>query len=45
MVIITRTSFWGYYLLRYEMLRVREAEKTTELRALHGPQPYVWCEK
>ena len=45
MVMITRTCFWGYYWLRYEMFCVREAEKTTELRTLHGPQPCVWCDK
>jgi len=45
MVMVTRTCSWGYDWLRYEMLCVQEAEKTTELRTLHGPQPCVWCDK
>jgi len=45
MVKITRTCFLGHYLLRYDMMRVREAEKTSELRILQGPQKYVYCGK
>jgi len=45
MVKITRTCFLGHYLLRYDMMRVREAEKTSDLRILQGPQKYVYCGK
>ena len=45
MVKITRTSVPGHYLLRYDMMRVREAEQTSELRTLQGPQKSVYCAK